>query len=470
MSLIQLSENIDNIRFSRFSFNYKTMILSDPDGVKILPPKPSQILNLLLLNPGKVISREEIIQHVWAEQVVDFDQNINFCIKQIRQLLSDDSKNPQFIETLPKKGYRFIAKYSYKNNQAEPSDDKLTLKYPKLLSGSILSVVLLITLWYSMQYLFNSEEKQLLSGSETEQTIKRGFYLYEKGAEGEFNRAQQLFEKAISMEPLSADAHAGLALVKLYAVTDDSSRAIVRNHGTQAIELSANSAYANLAMAKISLYLDWDIATAQQYFNVALQKQPDSIAVLHDLAVVATIEGNFELARESIEKALDIDPGRFQEQYHAGWFYQAVQQYDIALKQCIQSLEIASTHAFSLLCAGRSAIKLGLTQTAGHYIGIFMQLAKAEPKITASISDDIEKGDSTSFNQWYLTWLQQHKADAFQLALAYGDMGDTDKALQALTKAIEQKHMMVPTAWAFDELQNTRQDPRFSQLMKVVTR
>ena len=76
---------------------------------------------------------------------------------------------------------------------------------------------------------------------------------------------------------------------------------------------------------------------------------------LHDLAVVDVINGDLESAQRHIERILQLDPGRFQERYHAGWFYQVAERYELALKQCIESLEIQPQHHFSLLCAGRAA-------------------------------------------------------------------------------------------------------------------
>ncbi|MCW9017408.1 MAG: hypothetical protein OQJ89_10615, partial [Kangiellaceae bacterium] len=81
-----------------------------------------------------------------------------------------------------------------------------------------------------------------------------------------------------------------------------------------------------------ALFIEWELNKVKKYFLMAAKLEPNSIPVLHDLAVVATIQGNFELAEDSIKKALNIDPGRFQEHYHAEWFYQVANKYELALK------------------------------------------------------------------------------------------------------------------------------------------
>lgn len=80
-------------------------------GVLIhLPPQPAKILAFLASHPGQLITREEIRQHVWgSETFVDAEQGLNQCIKQIRTALGDDAEAALYIQTLPRRGYRFIA-------------------------------------------------------------------------------------------------------------------------------------------------------------------------------------------------------------------------------------------------------------------------------------------------------------------------------------------------------------------------
>ncbi len=75
-----------------------------------LQPQPFKVLALLARHAGQLVTREEIQQQIWgSETFVDFEKGLNFCIKQIRAALGDDAETPHYIETLPKRGYRFIA-------------------------------------------------------------------------------------------------------------------------------------------------------------------------------------------------------------------------------------------------------------------------------------------------------------------------------------------------------------------------
>src|SRR5215469_11164428 len=80
-------------------------------GVKVkLSGQPFDVLVALLEKPGQMVSREELHDKLWSEDTfVDFEQGLNKAINKVREALGDDADNPRFIETLPRRGYRFIA-------------------------------------------------------------------------------------------------------------------------------------------------------------------------------------------------------------------------------------------------------------------------------------------------------------------------------------------------------------------------
>src|SRR5882724_519165 len=79
-------------------------------GIRLkLQDQPFQVLALLLEHPGDVVTREELRQKLWpADTFVDFDTGLNSAIKKLRDTLSDSAEEPRYIETLPRRGYRFI--------------------------------------------------------------------------------------------------------------------------------------------------------------------------------------------------------------------------------------------------------------------------------------------------------------------------------------------------------------------------
>ncbi len=79
-------------------------------GVRVaLPPQPFKVLALLVKQGGAVVTRADIRDQVWgAGTHVEFDQGLNYCIRQIREALGDDAETPRYVETLPRRGYRFL--------------------------------------------------------------------------------------------------------------------------------------------------------------------------------------------------------------------------------------------------------------------------------------------------------------------------------------------------------------------------
>jgi len=75
-----------------------------------LQPQPFKLLALLARRGGNLVGRDEIRSELWPDGTfVDFDQSVNFAIKQIREVLGDSAERPLYIETVPRRGYRFIA-------------------------------------------------------------------------------------------------------------------------------------------------------------------------------------------------------------------------------------------------------------------------------------------------------------------------------------------------------------------------
>jgi DNA-binding winged helix-turn-helix (wHTH) protein len=75
-----------------------------------LPPQPFKLLWLLATHPAQLVTREQIRDELWGgDTFIDFEQGVNFAIKQVREALKDDADRPLYIQTVPKRGYRFIA-------------------------------------------------------------------------------------------------------------------------------------------------------------------------------------------------------------------------------------------------------------------------------------------------------------------------------------------------------------------------
>jgi DNA-binding winged helix-turn-helix (wHTH) protein len=98
------------IRFGEFSTDLEARELHR-NGVKVkLQGQPFEVLALLLSRPGRIVSREEFHKRLWPDDTfVDFEHGLNAAVNRLREALEDSSEDPRFIETIPRRGYKFIA-------------------------------------------------------------------------------------------------------------------------------------------------------------------------------------------------------------------------------------------------------------------------------------------------------------------------------------------------------------------------
>ena len=108
------------LRFAQFELDLDAReLLRDGRPVRI-QPQPLRVLEILVVQAGTLVTREELRQRIWDKATfVEFDQGLNYCIRQIRLALGDDAATPVFIETLKKRGYRFTASVEVISGLAE---------------------------------------------------------------------------------------------------------------------------------------------------------------------------------------------------------------------------------------------------------------------------------------------------------------------------------------------------------------
>ena len=103
------SQSSRKIHFEEFELNLETADLRGNGSKAILPGQPFQILVTLLGRPGQLVTREELKRQLWpSDTFVDFDVSLNKAVNRLREGLGDSAEHPRFIETLPRKGYRFV--------------------------------------------------------------------------------------------------------------------------------------------------------------------------------------------------------------------------------------------------------------------------------------------------------------------------------------------------------------------------
>jgi DNA-binding winged helix-turn-helix (wHTH) protein len=108
------------IRFGVYELDRDAMELRKHGVVLRLQEQPFRVLAMLAERPGEIITREQLQEQIWGNTFVDFDQSLNKAVNRVREALNDNAGTPQYVETVPRRGYRFIAPVSGLNATEPP--------------------------------------------------------------------------------------------------------------------------------------------------------------------------------------------------------------------------------------------------------------------------------------------------------------------------------------------------------------
>jgi DNA-binding winged helix-turn-helix (wHTH) protein len=126
---VKLPPSPSIVRFGAFQLDIQAAQLLKSGRVVRLKPQPFRLLELLVSRAGEVVTRDDIRELLWgADTFVDFDQGVNSAIKQVREALGEDADRPMYVETVPKRGYRFVAPIEGPKPTALPRSTDLNLQ------------------------------------------------------------------------------------------------------------------------------------------------------------------------------------------------------------------------------------------------------------------------------------------------------------------------------------------------------
>src|ERR1700674_3565097 len=124
--MAETEPHLRHLRFGNFEVDLRSGDLRKA-GVKLkFGGQPFQVLAILLEHPGEVVTREELQKQLWPDTFVDVDHNLNTAINKIREVLGYSAESPRFVETLPRRGYRFVAPVA----SGGPASNKLAEEVP----------------------------------------------------------------------------------------------------------------------------------------------------------------------------------------------------------------------------------------------------------------------------------------------------------------------------------------------------
>src|SRR5580692_12360923 len=132
---MQAKEASRHLKFAVFEADLRAGELTKNGRRLSLQEQPFRLLALLLEKPGELVTREELQKRLWPETTIDFDHGLNKAVSKLREALGDSAENPRFIETVARRGYRFLADVAViADSNVEPvHDDSPDGRLPALL-------------------------------------------------------------------------------------------------------------------------------------------------------------------------------------------------------------------------------------------------------------------------------------------------------------------------------------------------
>jgi len=337
------SETQGRVRFGDWLVDPATGAISGGGESRHLEPKVMEVLALLLSNPGEVISKERLLEEVWADAFVT-DDAVWRCIGALRHALGDDPRSPRYVETIPRKGYRTVAPVAPVADPEELDPAEIEpgarrpvkagrrwprMRHRRLVGALLVAGVLLALVWLSSGRLRSVFREAQDAGRgavslplTAEEYYRAGLEYYGRLDPADLARARDLFSRAIRADPDFAPAHAGLAdTYSQRAIREGDLRwlqaAVASAH--QAIRLDPKLAVAYKALG-LADQVSGDLDGAETAYRRALRLDPRQSASAANLAAILRNEGRLS---ESLRWLRRAEPDRPEERliylFQLGW-------------------------------------------------------------------------------------------------------------------------------------------------------
>ena len=295
----------ESFRFGVFELDARAGELRKRGTLVKLQGQCLQVLTALLERPGDVVTREELRSRLWTDGTnVDFDHSLANAVKKIRDVLGDSADSPRFIETLPRRGYRFLAPVG--NGEAAAAADPAPSPGVRVQEGrrhltAGLAATILLVIGVALVLAFRSRigTVHAVNGE--------AYAFYQRARYGPRLTRDSIayFEKAIAKDPHFAAAHSGLSstYITLALHGETSPRLVMpqaRQEAIQALTLDPRDAEAHLDLGTVEAAFDWDRENSEREFRRALELDPNVAGGRPAYALFLVHMGRFDEAMDQI--------------------------------------------------------------------------------------------------------------------------------------------------------------------------
>ena len=292
-----------------------------------LAAQPARVLSLLASRAGQLVSRDDLRRHVWGDSTfVDFDHGLNFCIASIRSALNDDARSPRFIETVPRRGYRFLAEVR------KPEDDRPRRVPTRRIWPWVAVLLLLLVLAPTPP----RAHTRATAAPQALAALERGQKRMAEGSEGRRRSIYDLRE-AIRLDPRFAEAYYALGDTYLRLAAErelpaGSALAEARAAALQAVALEPIAETKQLA-GVVRLLNEWDWAGAERDIAEAVRLEPSWDSGLVSYAKLLSAKGDDAGAVALIDRAETVSPSCDLILFDSGMIRYRARRYEEALEK-----------------------------------------------------------------------------------------------------------------------------------------
>jgi DNA-binding winged helix-turn-helix (wHTH) protein/tetratricopeptide (TPR) repeat protein len=467
------------LRFGEFEFHAASGELFRRGRRVALQPQPAKLLALLAGRAGELVTREEIRAALWGDDLhVEVDQGINFCVRQLRFALGDPGERPVWIETLPRRGYRFrgpLAPSAATSEApgAEPVPEPERGAPRRIARWALPSAAVLLVAagWLAVAAAkprANATPSPTMPAAAREAYV-RGIYFAKRDGREVVERGLAELRRAALLAPASPEPLVALAegLLSLHryrrepALLEEAALLAER-----AVDLGPGLAAAHLARAQARLRASYDWSAAENEFRRSIELDPRLAAAHRGYASLLAASGRLDDAVVAARRARELDPVCLAASADLGWylFLAGRNEESVAASRDALALDPASTAAhlnilYARLQQGDEAA--ALEQANAHLAAYFGRIGRPAPR--AATLEQYWRG--------FIDHLGEPGSDAAaaDLALPHLGLDDDGEALRLLLSGCHERAGRDPIFAAVNPLlRRLRDDPRLREVVTCV--
>lgn len=504
------------VRFADFEVDFRTGELRRRGILIPIQGKPLAVLAILVERPGELIGREDIYKALWPGQTfVDYDKNLGVAVVKLREVLEDSSRQPRFIETIPRRGYRFMGSLQPdpaaapdpevpQQATAQPASrsDTPTISAPvaqdalsveldrdaaagldglntrqrrlprSVRAGAIAATAVIVATFYVHSASQAGQNVSPATASlqvnpEAQQDYLKAKKFSERWIVNDVKAALIFDDHAIAIEPRYAPAFSLRAsllerLGEMGVIENEQSCQRARADALHAIDLDPHLASGYISLAGIQINHDWDLAGAEATLAKARRLAPNDVSTLNALADLSRARGRLDESIALQRQVIALDPLNGASYGSLAVRLFAAGKLDEALKAHQRALELDPQLEYIHLNRAEILLAKGLPTEA-------LKEVKLEPGELWHLFGEVlvphDLGRTTESDAALQRLIATYPSEPYIIACAYAFRGEMDEAFTWLDRAFERRDASLIAIQTDPLLRKLHADPRFASLL-----